>query len=349
MPEYHDIVSFLNLRSQGMPILDVRSPSEFAAGHIAGAQNLPLFTDEERAAVGTAHAKSGCEAAVHLGLSLIGPQLAAKLSQARRLTGKKREVLLYCWRGGMRSGSMAWLLELGGYTVHLLQGGYKAYRHYIREQFGREAKILILGGMTGSGKTDILHELAKLGSQVLDLEKIAGHRGSAFGGVGLPPQPTNEQVENALYEEWKTFDFSRPIWLEDENRLIGKVALPDTLFQQILHGQLVLVNLPLPLRIARLEHVYADIPDTEALTEALIQALDRIRLRLGNARWQECVTAVREKRYTDVVRQTLIWYDKAYNHLLEKTQRQTVLELEPTHDDPVNIAKQLVIEERNFF
>mgnify|MGYP003072528234 CR=1 FL=1 len=162
MPPVQDVAAFLAMRDQGLPLLDVRSPGEFALAHIPGALNLPLFTDEERARVGTAHARSGREGAVHLALELVGGHLAALLARARHLCGGKREVLLHCWRGGMRSDSMRWLLETGGFTVHRLEGGYKSYRTFVRGELARPRPILVLGGYTGCGKTDILLELQRL-------------------------------------------------------------------------------------------------------------------------------------------------------------------------------------------
>ena len=154
----------------------------------------------------------------------MGGHLAALLARARHLCGGKREVLLHCWRGGMRSDSMRWLLETGGFTVHRLEGGYKSYRTFVRGELARPRPILVLGGYTGCGKTDILLELQRLGSQVIDLEGLARHKGSAFGALGqAEEQPGNEWFENQLYEQWRRCDPARPVWLEDESRHIGHV------------------------------------------------------------------------------------------------------------------------------
>ena len=225
MPQSRTAEAFLHLRSEGFPLLDARSPQEFEKAHIPGALNLPLFSDAEREAVGIAHARSGQEAAVHKGLELIGPQLADKLSAARRLCKGRREVLMHCWRGGMRSASLAWLLETGGFHVTLLEGGYKAYRAEVRRILAFPADVRVLGGMTGCGKTDILAELAALGCQTIDLEGLAVHRGSAFGGVGLEPQPSGEMFENMLADRWAALERSRPVWLEDEDKRIGNIAV----------------------------------------------------------------------------------------------------------------------------
>lgn len=334
MPYLHDAEEFLCLRATGLPLLDVRSPAEFAKGHIPGAYNLPVFSDEERAAVGIAHARGGNEAAVRVGLELAGPQLAGKLDVARRLARDGREVLMHCRRGGMRSGSMAWLLETGGFVVHLLAGGYKAYRTHVRAALQRPARVLVLSGMTGCGKTDILQVMARTGSQVIDLEGLAGHRGSAFGGVGLPAQPGNEAVENALYEQWARLDFSRPVWMEDESRRIGTVTLCEEFFSHIEGGRLVLVTLPVSLRIRRLVRMYAD----GGYDAALLRGVERIASRLGSETCRNCAEAVKEGRYTDAVSMILSYYDKAYAHQIERRAENIVQRITLEDDDPEKTA-----------
>ena len=266
MPVLHHIEDFLRLRDAGLPLLDVRSPAEFQKAHMAGAHNLPLFSDEERARVGTAYARQGQEAATLLALRLVGGRLADMVETARQICPSRpltpeaaaelascatrsstaspaspvaavpplpgtpsapaRHVLLHCWRGGLRSRSVGWLLESCGFTVHLLRGGYRAFRTHVRKELARPRPVLVLGGMTGCGKTDILHALADRGEQIIDLESLANHRGSAFGAVALNGgQPGNEAFENSLFEQWRALDPRRPVWLEDESRRIGHVTL----------------------------------------------------------------------------------------------------------------------------
>ncbi len=342
MPHMHDAEEFLRLQARGLPLLDVRSPAEFAKGHIPGACNLPVFSDEERAAVGIAHARGGNDAAVRAGLELAGPQLADKLDAARRLARGGREVLMHCWRGGMRSGSMAWLLETGGFVVHLLSGGYKAYRTHVRAVLQRPARVLVLSGMTGCGKTDILQAMARMGSQVVDLEGLAGHRGSAFGGVGLPAQPGNEAVENALHAQWARLNFSRPVWVEDESRRIGTVTLCDEFFSHIENGRLVLVELPMPLRVRRLVRMYAD----GGHDAALLRGLERIARRLGSATCRNCADAVKEGRYIDAVSMILSYYDKAYTHQIERRAANIVQRIMLKDDTPEKAAFLLTALEK---
>ena len=342
MPELHDAAAFLALSDKGFPLLDARSPSEYGRGHIPGALNLPVLSDEERVTVGTIHARGGSEAAARAGLELVGPQLTAKLSLAVKLTGKRREVLLHCWRGGMRSSCMAWLLETGGFRVHLLRGGYKAYRALVREELARPTNILLLSGMTGCGKTDILKQLAARGKQVIDLEELAGHRGSAFGGVGLKKeQPRNEQVENLIHARLRAFDPSRPVWMEDEDRHIGTVTLADPLFRRMRASALVVVDLPLNQRLIRLVSMYTDHSDTEEL----VQALGRLEKRLGGKACAECANAIREGRHADAATRLLAYYDKAYTHQIEAREGNVIRRLRLETDNPQTAARRLEILE----
>ena len=196
-----NVSKFLEL-SEIIPIADVRSPSEFSFGHIPGAVNIPLFDDEEREAVGTKYKKEGRLPAILEGLKYTGPAMSSKLKQALKIA-KNGKLLIHCWRGGMRSEAMAWFFSLGDIEIEVLDGGYKSYRHHILENLSEKRKIIVLGGMTGSSKTYILKYLNKMGQQVLDLEGLANHKGSAFGALGQLPQPSTEQFSNMLFNEWK--------------------------------------------------------------------------------------------------------------------------------------------------
>lgn len=336
MSRYCPIHEFLSLRDAGVPLLDVRSPREFSEAHIPGASNLPLFSDAEREAVGRAYAQKGSEAAVRLGLELVGPQLADKLEQAYHVCGTRREVLMHCWRGGMRSSSMAGLLEAGGFQVVLLEGGYKAYRAQVRRVLARPASIYVLGGMTGSGKTEILAELARLGHQVVDLEGLARHRGSAFGGIGQGPQPRTEMFENLLAGEWDRLDFSRPVWIEDEDRRIGNVALDPVFFAGLQSGLLFVIELPAAFRVRRLVHLYAEGDHKEELAAAVM----RLEKRLGHEACRVCIEAVRAENYTLAVQLILRYYDKAYSRQLDR-RGEPAFRLVLTRDDPAETASRL--------
>lgn len=343
MPHIIDPATFLALRDAGMPLLDARAPSEHDRGAIPGALNLPVLDDEQRAAVGTRYARSGREAAVHLALQLVGPQLADKLARAQHLCRDRREVLVHCWRGGMRSASLAWLLETAGYTVHVLQGGYKGYRTHVREELARPARVLVLGGMTGTGKTDILHEMQALGCQVVDLEGLARHRGSAFGSIGMGQQPTNEHFESALFEIWSRLDRSRPVWLEDESSRIGTVAMCDAFFSHIEHGRLVTITMPVELRVARLVAEYAATEDTPAM----LHGLERIGKRLGTEAHRRCAEALQSGDHATAVRILLRYYDKAYDFHQQRQPRQAIRDIPLATDDPAAVARLLAAEEES--
>ncbi len=312
MPKPLDIDTFL----QGSgPILDVRSPGEYEHGHIPGAVSFPLFTDDERAQVGTCYKQVGREAAVELGFDLAGPRCGEFIRAAKALA-PDRQLRVHCWRGGMRSGGMGWILELAGFTVNTLAGGYKTYRRWVRETLATPKPIVILGGMTGSGKTQILHELAALGEPVLDLEGLANHRGSSFGALLLPPQPSTEHYENLLAEQWVKFSAERPIWLEAESSRVGTCRIPSELFAQMETAPAVEVVRSLDERLDLLVNIYG-----KADTVGLVEATERIRKRLGGDRTQAAIQHI----YTGDLRSAcaiiLDYYDRAYRHDLERHQK----------------------------
>jgi len=224
MPKEIQIDLFLEL-SKTNPIIDVRSPGEYEHAHIPGALNLPLFSNEERAEIGTIYKQRGRVKAVQRGLEVVGPKLAGFAKFALAL--QSENILIHCWRGGMRSSSMAWLLETVGINCTLLTGGYKSYRSRVLTSFEKPLKIILLGGYTGSGKTDLIKLLKEQGEQVLDLEGLACHKGSAFGAIGQGEQPSSEQFENLLSLEMEALDGEKVVWIEDESRNVGKVFVPE--------------------------------------------------------------------------------------------------------------------------
>ena len=291
------------------PILDVRAPIEFAQGHVPGALNLPLFTDEERARIGTTYKQVSQDRAVHLGLEFFGPKMSQMVKLAQRLAGGK-EVRLHCWRGGMRSGAVLWLLELAGFRVHLLDHGYKDYRRAVLASFAEPRQWRVLGGLTGSGKTDVLHELAAMpGQLVLDLEGLAHHKGSAFGAIGQPVQPTQEQFENNLAAALAQLPADAPIWVEDESRQIGRLTIPPALFGQLMAAPRFVLEVPRPARVAKLAAEYGA-EDPALLTEAI----ERLHKRLGGLATQQAQAAVAAGDFVRMVELVLDYYDKTYTH-----------------------------------
>jgi len=328
-----EISEFL-LKAKTSPILDVRSPGEFAKGHITGAYNLPLFTDEERAKIGTIYKQVSKEQAVLVGLDLVGPKMRFFVEEAKRIS-PERDVLVHCWRGGMRSQSMAWLLSTVGMKVAILKGGYKTYRQHIRQDFSCRRQLLILGGMTGTGKTDILKELKNFNFQILDIEEIANHMGSAFGGLGRI-QPTNEQFENDLFHSLSSLHKNKLILVEDESRHVGHCQLPSTFYDLIKHGKILKLNLSRSLRVKRL------VKDYEAISkELLAHAFKNIAERLGGLSTSKALEALAQGDYATATDIALDYYDKAYNYGLTKRKPEQLIDFDLYTDDAYENAKRV--------
>lgn len=319
-------------QAQYLSVIDVRSPAEWEQGHIPGSVNIPLFSNEERAKVGKRYKQAGKEFAVEMGLEIVGPKMLDFVRKVKKVA-KDNQVLVHCWRGGMRSGSMAWLFETAGLQASTLIGGYKGYRHYIRGQFGQAANIIVLGGHTGSGKTDILKVIEKTGEQFLDIEGIANHKGSAFGTIGQLPQLTNEHFENKLAEAWLGFDKTKRIWVEDESRTLGVNNIPDPLFKQMRTAELWRVIIPKQDRIKRLVKEYAFI-DKGMLEEAI----HKIEHKLGGLRTKQCLEAIKEENYALVADITLDYYDKGYEYGNSKRATGSILDFTFEKDEPEKTA-----------
>lgn len=318
-------------------MLDVRSPGEFRQGHIPGAINFPLFSDDERAAVGTCYKQQGQDAAVELGLHFVGPKLGPFVKEAKMLA-PERKLMVHCWRGGQRSGSMAWLFRQAGFTVDTLQGGYKVYRQHVLETFASmPLKVIILGGKTGSGKTKILKELAAAGEQVIDLEGLANHKGSAFGFIGEAPQPTVEQFENELFDKLLMLDVSKRVWLENESHSIGKVFLPEDIWQKMKHAPLVNIVIP---EDARIENLLADYVSTER--QDLETAFRKIDRKLGGLQFKTALEALEQNDYATAARIALHYYDKTYQHCLDTSSSPDIRHIEFDTWNPGFIAQELI-------
>ncbi|MBN1651537.1 MAG: tRNA 2-selenouridine(34) synthase MnmH [Bacteroidales bacterium] len=335
MPNQIFAEEFLTLAEQ-QPVIDVRSPAEWEQGHIPGSINIPLFSNEERARVGTRYKKAGKEYAVELGLEFVGPKMIDFVRKAKK-EAKEKRVLVHCWRGGMRSASMAWLFETAGLEATTLVGGYKAYRKYIRDQFAQKAKLVVLGGYTGSGKTDILKAIAQRGEQFLDIEGIAHHKGSAFGTIGQLPQLSNEHFENKLAQAWLKFDKSKQIWVEDESRNLGINGIPDPLFQQMRMAKLWRINIPKELRIRRLVKEYAFIDKA-----MLVDSVHKIERKLGGLQTKQCLEAIAQEDYSFVADITLDYYDKGYEYGNSKRATGSIVDIIIDNDEPVETAKLLI-------
>jgi tRNA 2-selenouridine synthase len=317
-------------------LIDVRTPAEFEQGHVPGAFNVPLFTNEERVKVGTTYKQTGREEAILLGFDLVGTKWSGFIKQALEIAPDKK-IAVHCWRGGMRSGAMAWALDLYGFEVYLIQGGYKKFRNWAHRQFEKGYQLLILGGMTGSGKTRMLHQLCLEAEQVIDLEDLAKHQGSAFGSMNVLVQPSQEQFENNLAVQLNHLDAGRAIWVEDESLTIGRRSIPNPFFHQMRDAPLLLVNVDLELRVSALVKEYG-VLDKGFLAECT----QRINKRLGPEQTKHALAAIEEDRMADFIRLVLVYYDKTYRKGLAARNPERVFPVEVTGTDMTAIAKQLL-------
>ncbi|MBK9763211.1 MAG: tRNA 2-selenouridine(34) synthase MnmH [Flavobacteriales bacterium] len=319
------------------PVIDVRSPGEFARGHIPGARSLPLFTDEERAVVGTLYKQQGRDTAVLEGLRIVGPKLSLIVEEVRSIA-TDGHIGVHCWRGGERSGSVAWLLDKAGFnTVSTMKGGYKAFRNHVLTSFNNTFNIRIIGGYTGTGKTELLGHLRALGERTLDLEGLANHKGSSFGAIGEAPQPTTEQFENELWNALRMIDPNKTGWVEDESQMIGRLKIPDPFFQQMRAAQCTFADMPREERAARLVKDYGKYPK-----EQLAEATKRIEKRLGPQHCKAALEALATGDLYTVAMITLAYYDKTYLHGLEMRDPQRTHRIAASSTDMFTIAKNAI-------
>ncbi len=319
------------------PFIDVRSPSEYNQGHIPNAVNISLFSDEERKDVGIVYKNKSEKVAIELGLKIVNPKLDYFVSQSR-LIAPDLKLIIYCWRGGMRSNSFAKLLTDNGFDdIKLINGGYKSYRNFVRNVFVQDLKLKILGGYTGSGKTMILKELKKTNQQVINLEALAHHKGSAFGSIGQDEQPTNEQFENILAYQISNLDTNKDIWLEDESRNIGKVVIPPELFLKMQNSPLYFINTPKEERAKYLVMDYS-VSDNQLLKQAVI----KITKRLGGQNVNEIIALIDQNRLFEAALITLSYYDKAYCNFMETRNQKNITRINLSDINHKRNAKEIL-------
>jgi len=330
-----EIEEFLS-QSSGHPVLDVRSPAEYAHAHIPGAISLPLFSDSERAVIGTLYKQQGREQAMMQGLEYYGKNMQRIVSDLKNQTTDK-QLYVHCWRGGMRSGVVAWMLNLFGYKVSTLHKGYKTFRRTVLDSFSPVKNILILGGKTGSAKTKVIHELKQLGEQVIDLEALAHHKGSAFGGIGEMDASSQEQFENELYMHFRNLDPAKPVWLEDESQRIGRMNLPNPMWEQMRKAPVVYLEIPFEERLNYIEETYGSL-DVEELKVATL----RIQKRLGGLDTRNALQFFGEGKIRDAFDILLKYYDKAYMRATAQRPKNNIRTIAIEKITPHDIALQIM-------
>ncbi len=386
-----DAEAFVSL-SKIHPVIDVRSEGEYQHAHIPSAYSLPLFNNEERKIVGTTYKQQSREAAIKTGLDYFGTKMRSMVEEVEKLIDERskkiekktsanqeendisKTVLIHCWRGGMRSGAVAWLLDLYGFEIYSLSGGYKAFRNWTLQQFDKEYCFRILGGYTGSGKTYVLHELKNNGGKIIDLEQLAGHKGSAFGNIEFKPQPSQEMFENMLAVELGSIDVrcqmtddreegdqlttkneklttinyplstvnSQPsthLWLEDESQRIGLVNIPNSLWKTMRQQPVYFLDIDFEERLLHIVKEYG-----KADKEKLVNAILRIQKRLGGLETKTALNFLVENDVTECFRILLTYYDKQYLKALNnrETSAPLITKIECSEVDAKENAKQLL-------
>ncbi len=319
-------------RSFRGPLIDVRSPSEYYKGHMPNSINIPLFDNDERSIIGTIYKKEGRKKAVIEGLNffekkmeLLLDNLFMSIESYKTFVNKNAEfdLRIYCSRGGMRSQSIAWLLEKYNFNPITLKGGYKIYRRWVLDSFSKKYNIVVFGGKTGTGKTRLLSLLEKYKYQTIDLEGFACHRGSTFGGLGMKEQPSNEQFENIIAEKLNSFKFSNNIFVEAESANIGKCKIPHEFFNQMKHSRRIEILRSESNRLDELIDTYS-VFKKEELQEAVL----RIKKRLGPQRTKTALESINNERWDLVCKSVLDYYDKCYEY--EKVGKTNVKILDLT-------------------
>ncbi|TVL39727.1 tRNA 2-selenouridine(34) synthase MnmH [Brachyspira hyodysenteriae] len=336
-----DIKEFLKLANYDeLPIIDVRSPIEYNHAHIPNAHNVYLFNDEERKDVGTIYKQIGRKEAILKGLEYVSVRMTSILKTIDEIAKKynsTNKILMHCFRGGMRSESTAWLCSSYGYEVYVLKGGYKRYRNYVLDSFERDYKIYLLTGRTGSGKTLILNKLKSIGYNVIDLEQIAKHKGSAFGWINEGEQPSQEQFENNLSYELLKYDIDSTLWFEDESLLIGRRAIPKSLFNKMREAEkIIYLDIPKECRAEYIVNTYGKY-SIDDLKESIL----KIKKRLGGERLKESLKLLDNGNIYECVLNMLYYYDKAYKLSINENK---LVSIKCTDNNFDNIVQSIIRE-----
>lgn len=325
-------------------IIDVRSPGEFALDHMPGAINLPVLDDAQRAEVGTIYTQESRFRANRLGAAYVAENIARHLRTAMADWPQTHAALIYCWRGGNRSNAMATILQRVGWPTAVLAGGYRTYRRYVQRRLYEQScpfRLVLLDGDTGTAKTAILGLLAERGVQVIDLEGLAGHRGSLFGGIAGQPQPDQKMFETRLLTALDALDPSRPVVVEAESSKIGDRMVPPALWRLMQSAPRVEIAAPRPARARYLVNAYADIVADPARLDAVFQ---RLPVAPSPARLEAWRQWVRDGQFEALAEALMaLHYDPAYARGRRKDGRPPLCRIET---DTLDAAAQSAIADR---
>ena len=306
-------------------IIDVRSPAEFAEDHIPGAINLPVLNDEERATIGTIYKQESPFKAKKLGAALVSANIARAIRETLIDRGKDYRPLVYCWRGGQRSMSLATVLARIGWQTTVIEGGYKTYRKWVRktiEEKCRALNLVVLAGLTGTGKTDILEQLHTRGEQVIDLEGLARHRGSLLGADPEQPQPSQKYFESLLAKTIAGFSPEKTTWVESESNKIGNIHCPESLWQNMKTADMIAISAPLD---ARVDYLLAQYPHMTDSPELLKKKIGLLQHRHGKEQIEEWLDLIDRKKWKSFVRSMLEkHYDPGYRRAIQCKQRAVI-------------------------
>lgn len=337
MLQFLSVSEFLKKwREENVLLLDSRSPGEYRQGHIPGAVNLPLLNNEEREQIGITYKNKDRREAVVRGFELVGHKFGSFIKQVNEIsTGNV--ILLYCWRGGMRSSIMAWLLRMAGYEVFLLERGYKEYRKWALSILEQKYPFVVLGGKTGSGKTDLLQKLSSAGEQVIDLEKFASHKGSAFGSLGMSAQPTTEHFENLLASALSQLNKEEHIWIENESRNIGGIKIYDNIYNQVRNAIVIDVKISFDKRLKRILDEYGSFP-----VEQLADKSKKIERKLGPNNLKIALESLYNNNMQLWAGMMLQYYDRNYDYSNSLRQPETIFEIDVNGFDEDALVNELI-------
>jgi len=305
----------LALRDRGALLVDARSPAEFADGTMPGAINVPLLDNVQRERVGTVYKQRGKAEARLLGMELVAPLIPAMVAKVLVARGQNTgPVVVFCWRGGMRSGALTSFLNLAGIPAFQLEGGHKQFRRLVLDFFARGewGRLLVFRGLTGVGKTRLLQKLEQEGYPVLDLEALANHRGSAFGGLGLGQQPSQKQFEALLWDRLRQIEPGGYALTEGESRHVGRVILPPTVYEALQVETSIWIEASLDYRVGV---ILDDYPALDGLTSDFIRPIRALKERLGKEVVAALLDLLEQGAWEELVRQLMVlYYDPLYRH-----------------------------------